>query len=267
MIRAFITLALALLAAPALGQTIVKTDRQWDGAEGQHMVYASPWCADGLVAGRDYSDTIAYHPGNLATATNVQLSWRWPLVTSPRCGVRAYNHVAWGNYDGGLVRSPVARRQVSSIAAFTLDYEVEDAGGYSTGYNGYNGLGEFYLTTKAGDANSKAIEIGWYWNAPLATRAWAATGKQLGTFKDRYKQSWKVAANVGGAAGMFVTFTPDNATGRKVKGTFDGKGALDFLRAAGIVKGEWWINGAAIGVEPEKGMGTAVVRKFAVMMR
>ncbi len=37
-------------------------------------------------------------------------------------------------------------------------------------------------------------------------------------------------------------FTPNNATGRKVEGTFDGKDALDFLRAAGVIKGEWWIN-------------------------
>ena len=259
----------ALIASPTVAQTVVKTDRQWT-SEGPHMAFASPWCLNydkTLVEGRDYSDTITYQTGDLSTATNVQLSWRWPLVPSPKCGVRGYNHVAWGNYDSGAVRSPVAPRQVSSIADFTLAYEVEDAGGYTVGTQGYNGLGEFYLTTKPGDANTKAIEIGWYWNAPLTTRAWAATGKQLGTFKDRYRQSWKVSANVGGAAGLFVTFTPDNASGRRVKGTFDGKGALDFLIAAGVVKQEWWLNGAAIGVEPVKGMGTAVVRKFAVTLR
>jgi hypothetical protein len=266
--RAFILVgaACAVLATSTLAQTVVKTDRQWS-SEGQHMAFASPWCANydkTLMEGRDYSDTITYQTGDLATATNVQLAWRWPLLPSPKCGVRGYNHVAWGNYDSGAVRSPVAPRQVSSIADFTLAYGVEDAGGYAVGTQGYNGLGEFYLTTKPGDANTKAIEIGWFWNAPLETRAWAATGKQLGTFKDRYRQSWKVAANVGGAAGLFVTFTPANATGRKVQGTFDGKGAIDFLRAAGVVKPEWWLNGVAIGVEPVKGMGTAVVRKFAV---
>jgi hypothetical protein len=270
LLRSGAYLVLTLLASPLAAQTIVKTDRQWDGTEGQYMVYASPWCANydkTLVEGRDYSDTISYRTGDLATATNVQLSWRWPLVSSPKCGVRGYNHVAWGNYDSGSVRSPVAPRQVSSVADFTLTYEVEDAGGYATGYNGYNGLGEFYLTKVAGDANTKAIEIGWYWNAPSATRAWAKSGRDLGTFKDRNKQSWKVAANVGGAAGLFVTFTPDNATGRKVKGDFDGKGAITYLTAAGVVQPTWWLNGAAIGVEPTGGVGTAVVRKFTVSVK
>jgi len=234
------------------------------------MAFASPWSTYSnpqLVEGRDFLDTISFRQGDLALGKDIQFSWRWPMERPQNVGVFAYNHLGWANYDGGDVRSPVAPRQVSSIADFTLAYEVEDAGGYAVGTQGYNGLGEFYLTTKPGDAHAKAIEIGWFWNAPLATRAWAATGKQLGTFKDRYRQSWKVAANVGGAAGLYVTYTPDNATGRKVKGTFDGKGAIDFLSAAGVVKGEWWLNGAAIGVEPLRGMGTAVVRRFDVVVR
>jgi hypothetical protein len=267
--RALIGLMLAMFASPATAQLVIKGDREWS-SEGPHMAYASPWCASydkTLVEGRDYSDTITYQAGDLAKATNVQLSWRWPLLPSPKCGVRGYNHVAWGNYDGGAVRSPVAPRQVKAIADFTLAYEVEDAVGHSTGYTGYNGLAEFYLTTKAGDANAKAIEIGWFWNAPPATRTWALTGRQLGTFTDRYKLPWKVAANVGGPAGLFITFTPANATGRRVKRTFDGKGALDFLRAARLVKGDWWLNGAAVGVEPLAGTGTAMVRKFSVLVK
>lgn len=267
LLRLILCLGLALIASPLAAQTIVKTDRQWT-SEGQHMAYAAPWCAQfydkALVEGRDYADTISYQKGDLATATNVQLSWRWPLTPNLKCGVRGYNHVAWGNYDSGAVYSPVAPRQVSAIADLQFAYEVEDAGGYATGTQGYNGLGEFYLTKVAGDANTKAIEIGWYWNAPLETRKWALSGRQLGTFKDRYRQPWKVAANVGGAAGLFVTFTPDNATGRKVKGTFDGKGALTYLTAAGVVKPEWWLNGAAIGAEPLRGTGMALVRLFKV---
>lgn len=270
MIRVLLALALALLATPLAAQTVVKADRQWT-SEGQYMAYASPWCAqfydNALVEGRDYSNTVTYQKGDLATATNVQLSWRWPLTPNTKCGVRGFDHVAWGNYDSGAVYSPVAPRQVSAITDLQFTYEVEDAGGYATGTQGYNGLGEFYLTKVAGDADTKAIEIGWYWNAPLETRNWTLTGKQLGTFKDRYKQPWKVAANVGGAAGLFVTFTPDNKTGRKVKGTFDGKGALDFLTAAGVVQPTWWLNGAGFGVEPIRGMGTANVRAFQVVVR
>lgn len=265
MIRMFIAFSLALIATPLAAQTIVKTDRQWDGTEGQYQAYAAPWCAQfydkSLVEGRDFVNTITYQAGDLASAKNVQFTWRWPDVTQRKCGVYAYDHVAWGNYDGGAVRSPVAPRQVSSIKDFTLAYQVD----YAADLKMFNGLGEFYLTKVAGDANTKAVEIGWFYNAPPETIAWAKTGKQLGTFTDRYGRAWSVAANKGGAAGFYITFIPTG--GKLFSGAFDGSGALTFLTAAGQIKPEWWVNGAAIGVEPLGWIGTALVRKFGVTVR
>jgi hypothetical protein len=230
------------------------------------MAFASPWCAQfydkTLVEGRDYLQTIAYAKGDLARGKNVQITWRWPLVRSPKCGVFGIPHIAWGNYDSGAVYSPVAPRQVFAINDLTVAYEVEDAAGYAKGVQGYNGLAEFYLTKVAGDANTKAIEIGWFWNTPKETRDWMLTGRQLGVWKDRFKQSWRVSVMKSGVAGTFATFSPNNATGRDVKGMLDAKGAIAFLQAAGIVQPSWWFNGIGIGVEPLGGTGTVLVREF-----
>jgi hypothetical protein len=256
-----LALALALIASPVAAQPVVKMDRQ-AATEGAYTAYNSPWCAyqdKSLVAGRDYINTVSFNSGDLAQAKNVQFAWRWPDAKLRKvCGVFGYNFVAWGNYDNGKYPTPVAPRQVSTISDLVFGYQVDMAGDSRL----FNGLGEFYLTKVAGDADTKAIEIGWMWNAPAETIAWAATGKQLGTFKDRYGKPWTVALNHSGVAGEYVTFIPPG--GKLDTGNFDGKGALDFLLAAGVISAAWWMNGAALGVEPLGNHGAAIVRNFRI---
>jgi hypothetical protein len=242
-------------------QTIVAKDRKWT-SEGSYMAFASPWCAysnPSLTEGTDYADSMSYDTGDLGTGTDITIKWRWPaLAQKPaNCGVYAYNHVAWGNYDGGAVRAPVPSRQVMSISALAISYTFQE----SANDQWYNGLAEFYLTTEAGAANKKAIEIGWFWNSPLLTTAWAKTGRQLGTFTDRYGKKWAASVRKSGAANNYVLFVP---TEQRLSGTLDGKGAIDFLRNAGVVNGSWWFNGFAIGVEPTGSSGAAILRKFSV---
>ena len=250
-----------LLFGHAGAQTVAKSDREWT-SEGSYTAYASPWCAfqdTSLVPGRDYVNTVSYRSGDLAHAKNIRFSWRWPEPARRKCGVYGFNSVAWGNYDGGGVRAPVAPMQVSAIAEFTVAYDMAFAADSDT----FNGLGEFYLTKVSGAADQKAIEIGCFWNAPPATVSWAAAGKQIGAFRDRYGRNWTVAASEPG--GGFVTFIP--AGNKLTKGTFDAKGPIEFLRRAGLVEDGWWFNGIALGVEPLGGSGTAVVRKFQITLK
>jgi hypothetical protein len=263
--RLILALLLAFFAAtPAAAQPVVKVDRQ-AATEGAYTAYNSPWCAyqdKTLVAGRDYINTVSYNSGDLAQAKNVQFAWRWPDAKLRKvCGVLGYNFVAWGNYDNGKYPTPIAPRQVAAINDLVFGYQVDMAGDSRL----FNGLGEFYLTKVAGDADTKAIEIGWMWNAPAETIKWAATGKQLGVFTDRYKKPWTVALNYSGVAGKYATFIPPG--GKLDTGNFDGKGAIDFLRAADVVDGLWWLNGAAIGVEPLGGAASATVRGFTPVLK
>jgi len=254
-------LCTGLLSAPASAQSVVKADRQWS-SEGQFMTYSSPWCAGhdkSLVVGRDFSNSIAYKKGDLAKGKNVKMTWRWPRADkrSAKCGVFGYNYVGWGNYDSGAVRRSVAPAQVKSIKALSFSYDAQS----SANAEQFNGLGEFFLTKNAGAADQKVIEIGWFWNAPALTRAWAKTGRQLGRVVDPHGVKWTVSVNKSGVAGTYVTFIP---VGKKTSGTFEGKAALNYLRKAGVVNGDWWFNGAALGVEPLGGAGSAVVRTFKV---
>jgi hypothetical protein len=256
-LRAVAALALALIATPVSAQTVVKTDHQWT-SEGEYLAFASPWCAqyhgEPLVEGRDYANSVSYKKGDLATAKDVKLTWRYPANKPTKCGVYGFNQVAQWNYDGGAVYKPRAPVQVGQIKELTIGYGVD----FSAPQDSFNGLGEFYLTTKPGDLSTKVIEIGWFWNAPPSTVTWAANSRKLGVFKDKYSKLWTVALDYSGVAGKFVTFIPTN--GRLSWGNFDATNALAYLQAAGVVKAEWYFNGYGVGVEPLKGSGIATIR-------
>jgi hypothetical protein len=257
-------LCTGMLSVSVSAQTVKKGDSQWS-SEGQFMTYAAPWCTrydKSLLAERDFNNAISYDKGDLAAGRNVKLTWRWPAAErrSHKCGVFGYNYVGWGNYDGGAVRNRVAPRQVKSLKALAFSYEAQS----SSNPEQFNGLGEFFLTRAPGAADQKTIEIGWFWNMPAFTRKWARTGRPLGRVIDSHRVRWTVFVNQSGSAGTYVTFIPVD---RRTAGTFEGKAALDYLRRSGLVNGDWWINGAAIGVEPLGGSGEATIRKFKVTMR
>lgn len=251
---ALVFIGVGFAATQANAQTVVKADKQWS-SEGQILAYPSDWCAlfdKTLVVGRDYSNTVTYQAGQLATSTNVQFSWRYPSPgqRSPKCGVFGYSHVARGNYDGGATMKPVSPRQIKSLVDMTVSYGVD----FAADPNQFNGLSEGFLTRTAGNANDKALEVGFFWNTPHETIAWAKTGKQLGVFVDRWGKKWTASLN-----GTYVTFSGGSAWG-----SLDVRGALTFLIAKGIVSPDWYVNGWAFGVEPLGGIGTAVIRSFKV---
>jgi hypothetical protein len=259
-----VLLCTGLLSEPASAQPVTKSDLQWS-SEGRFMTYSAPWCArydKSLIVDRDFSNSISYKKGDLANGRNVRMKWRWPRPErrSAKCGVFGYTYVGWGNYDSGAVRSPVAPSQVKSIKALSFSYDAQS----SADTEQFNGLGEFFLTKNPGAADQKVIEIGWFWNAPALTRAWARTGRQLGRIVDPHGVRWSVSVNKSGAAGTYVTFIPVD---KRTSGTFEGKAVLNFLRRRGVVDGDWWFNGAAIGVEPLGGAGSAVVRTFKVTLK
>lgn len=258
-----LVLAAALWATPSAGQTLVRYNGEW-ASQWKYLVYAAPWCAKAhpsLVYGRDYQDTISWQSGQMPN--NIKMTWRWPAAsTRPAdCGAYGYNFIAYGNYDGGHTMVSTPALQVGLISELTVAYTVDVQ---ATAAN-FNGLFEFFLTNASGRADQKAVEIGFLWHAPPKTRAWAATGYKIGTFTDRYGKRWAVTANNTGVAGLYIVFVPE--AGTQLTGTFDVKGGLTFLKKAKFITDKLWYNGAAMGVEPLGGSGTATVRSLKVTVK
>lgn len=228
--------------------------------KGSFSAYAAPWCVlktGKLSVGKDLVDTISLAPSTFPNDVVIRTSAPMADPTSFGCGVYGYHHVAYGNYDGGVPQTPVAPRQVRTITSFTSRLDVTSA---SEGGGQYNVLHEFYLTSAAGKEDAKVIEIGYFLHASASAAAFAATGTSVGTFDDPSDRRWEVRK-----AGTFVMLMP--ADGKDVGSTtLDVKALLAFLTGKGLLTGDEWFNGMAVGTEPVRGDATTVIRAWTVAL-
>lgn len=226
-------------------------------ARDSYFAYASPWCAvvnPTLVIGRDLVNTISVVPSTFPN--DVVIATKAPAgdPNSYGCGVYGYHHIGFGNYDGSTLPTPVTSRQVKDITALSMKIEITDQ--QSDGQ--YNVLNEFYLTSSAGNAAAKVVEIGFFLHASPASIAFARTGTSLGVFTDASGRRWTVTK-----AAKFVMLMPADG-GNVTSATIDGKGVMAFLVAKEVITGAEWFNGAALGVEPVRGSSTVAIGQWAV---
>lgn len=243
-----IALALCLAAPIGASSLIVKEDAQFY-TRGAYAAFASPWSTwydRSLVHNRDYWDRITIDPATFPANTTISTHWPTRL---PSTGVWGYHHVFYGNYDGGVVQTPIAPRQVKAINTLRQTFSYS-----ATGSNNYNLLNEFYLTSAPGKSAAKVIEIGYFLNAPAQTRAWNKSGQMIGILVDAWRNRWTVTKR-----GTFVTITPYDVDVIR-SGTIDVAHMLRFLRIHNVITGDEWFNGIAFGVEPTVGAGDTTVK-------
>jgi hypothetical protein len=248
-------------AAPSHDQgprpVLIKQDEELY-TKGPYIAYAAPWSAKAtkLVAGKDFVNTIAIHEASFPAQT--KLAWHWPLDTSKKTGVRGYNTLSYGNYDGGVPEQAVKPLRVSDIRSgwqqFDWDYDL------ITG--DFNLLAEFYLTRTPGAAKAKTVEVGFMLHVPDATRAWIGTNPPLATWRDAFGTDWTVTRNQGPGIDYMIFLPASGAD--LLKGRLDVKGALAELRRLGVITGDEWLNGVAFGAEPISGSGAVTVTDWKV---
>lgn len=260
--------ALALLIVGAVLVAFVASpddDRVAFGAKqpflkGSYLAYAQPWGGEQITLLRWWSrraDTISVDPARFPDRST--MSWRWPPFRPPNSnvGVWAYNLIAFGNYDDGEVEKPIPPRRVRDIKvlrqrfAWRMTDSIGDA----------NVLTEFYLRSDPKLPDSKVLEIGWFLHVPQASAEFARKARQIGVYTDPQKRRWRVALE-----GEYLMLQP--ADGRDVtRGELDMLAALGWLRGKGLVKGDEWFTGAAIGAEPMSGVGSLHLDKWSVTYR
>jgi hypothetical protein len=224
-------------------------------ARGAYGAYASPWSTftdKSLKRGFDYTDTVDVSPDTFPD--NTVLNWRWPDHVGQKSGVWGYMHLFMGNYDGGKPPIPTQPRQVNGIHTLAEDFDLA--------YDGppdFNLLNEFYLTSRAGDAAAKKVEIGYFLHVSPQGAAFFERGKPIGSYRDQAGRLWRVRM-----AGVYCMLVP--ADGRDLlHGSIDIRATLAFLQAKGVIKGDEWFNGIALGSEPIKGAGRLDVRHWKVV--
>lgn len=226
--------------------------------KGPYIAYAAPWSAatSKLSVGRDFVNTITIREDTFPAQT--RLAWHWPLDLPKETGVRGYDTLSYGNYDGGLPMQPVSPLRVREITSGwqSFDWRHDLIAG------DFNLLAEFYLTRTAGDPEAKTVEVGFMLHVPAITRAWIGKNAPLAQWRDTFGTQWTVTRNQGPGI-PYIIFIP--ASGADLhKGRLDLKGAVRELRRLGVISGEEWLNGVAFGAEPISGSGSVMVADWTV---
>lgn len=226
--------------------------------KGRYYAYASPWGGRTLTATRAWSgraDGIAVDLKHFPQRSTFQ--WRWPPVApSFGPGVWGYNHVAYGNYDGGHTEQPVDPVRVRDLKSFGQSFRWSMANRWGDA----NVLTEFYLRGSPTDAESRQIEIGWLLRAPRSTLRFFERSRLIGTYVDPAGGRWTVRMN-----DKFCMFAPASP-GDVRSGKIDMLHALRWLQEKRLVSGEEWLWGVAMGAEPVAGIGSMTLHEWKVVL-
>lgn len=250
---------IAFAAAPANDGRLALHAKQ-PFLKGSYLAYAQPWGGERIAVLGWWSrraDTISVDPQHFPA--NTSMSWRWPPFRPPNSnvGVWAYDLIAFGNYDDGEVERPIPPRRVREIKALRqrFAWRLSDTIGEA------NVLTEFYLRSDSKVADSKVLEIGWFLHVPESSAEFARKSRQVGVFTDARRRRWRVAID-----GTYCMIQP--ADGRDVtSGELDMLAAVRWLTGKGLVKGDEWFTGVAIGAEPMSGVGSLHLDRWSVEYR
>lgn len=226
-------------------------------SKGRYVAFAAPWCADGkkdLVVGRDISGAIVLDSGRFPAQTSIVS--RAPDV-SPNvhgCGVYAYNHIAFGNYNGGIPKTAVAPVQISSIRRLTASFSL-----HHQGQGEYNVLQEFFLRSSISPPGRQVAELGFFQHASASAITFAKSGKRYADYRDSEGRVWHVYRKV-----RYFMFFP--AKGDLSSGRMDMHHVLEEMVRRRLLKGTEWFTGMAIGVEPVTGQSSLTVRQWDIFL-
>lgn len=251
-----LTLAVGAPAQKAPPPRVVTLGSEQPFMRGRHAAMAGPWSRWVDPSIKDFSNAIRINTATWPRDTFIQ--WRFPEKVAST-GVYGYNYVAFGQYWDLKPPVPVPPKSFRAIKTLKFHTAIERAGDPG----GFNILAEFFVTRKPGDIKTLQAEIGWMLHMPELSAKYFRNGKQIGTWRDTAGRDWVVASHRDGAAGHYIKFAPKSGDAN-LTAPIDALAAMRWLAARQEIDLNGYFNGMAVGVEPLRGSGSAIVRKFDV---
>lgn len=239
------------------GGGLLFRDRQEYNRGNGMGAFAAPWSAaqHGLVEGVDYADTIRIFPDRFPAGTVIDA--RWPQHYPTLSGVWGYMHLWWGNADGSGPNG-VTPWQVGNIVSGDerVDFDI-----LSASPNNGNVLADLYLTSVAGDPDAKLFEIGVLHHAPPKDSDFVRNAAPIGLYTDPASRVWLVAdTGLNPVGAPFIVFMLQS--GSQARGRIYKRDMLRYLMQQRILTGSEWLNGRALGVEPNFGVSQTLIREW-----
>ncbi len=224
---------------------------------GPYWALNGTWNTGGLVNGTDYTESLtmadATSPNN-----NTTITWSFPNTPAPGY-VYSYPAVVYGDY--GSMPAPannVAAEQINNIKTLTLSQNVSltgDPNQYDAMYDG------FLTSTPDGALSTAQHELEVYVHTPDYVSRWIQNLPQQ-SFTDSNGMKWIIAENTGANPPMII-FAPASFQDL-TNNTIDLKGLLQAAAADGMISGNEYFDGIALGNEPAQGSGSMTINSFSV---
>lgn len=210
-----------------------------------------------FIEGRDFNCSVQISPSAFPNQSVIRS--KVPNVTSP-AGLYGYLHVDIGNYDGSPIVTPASPIQQKNITNFFTDINwVYEGDGVSSF------LHELYGSTTAhptGGLTDKVFEVGCFPLCNPHAQSFINGVTSLGTFTDPIGRVWKV----GVATGAVPYFVFALSSFANVQGRIYWKEMLAFLKTAGQITGNEYIQGVACGIEPDTGFDKLTLNSYTMTL-
>ena len=219
---------------------------------GPYWAENSTWNEGNLVNGTDFTQSVTLDSANFPN--NTTITWNWP--NTPAGGnVYSYPAVFYGDYPGfPAPATDVTAEQVNNIHMLTLSQNVSLSGQTDQ----YDAMYDGYLTsTPDGGQSDIQHEIEVYVHQPSYVQDWIANLPQH-SYTDSQGMQWTIASS-----GNIVIFAPTNGQDL-TNNNIDLKGLLQAAAADGVISGNEYFNGIALGNEPREGSGSMTIHSFSV---
>jgi len=192
------------------------------------------WNADGLVNGKDYSQSVKFDTNKLPNG--VDIVWNWPSGSD----VRSYPYVGWSGLNG---------KQIQDVQSLPVSFSYTKSG---------KGVGnvalELWLTNNPGDPWSSGYEV------MICFNPWGASGTpQYGFTSGTYQGDMYVYKNW--STGW--TFAQAIPAGTITSGTVDVAAVLKGLIWNGVLSGKEYMSEVQFGVEVVNGSGKMTINKLS----
>src|SRR6185437_7164466 len=169
--------------------------------------------------------------------------------------VYSYPAVFYGDYAGfNSLATSVTAEQVNNLKTLTLSQNISLSGQTDQ----YDAMYDGYLTsTPDGGQSAVQHEIEVYAHAPGYVQDWVANLPQH-SFTDAQGMQWTIATS-----GNIVVFVPSNFQDL-TNNNVDLKALLQAAAADGVISGNEYFDGIALGNEPREGSGSMTINSFSV---
>ncbi len=240
------------------GGSTVTISADWDTYNyqngGPFWAMNSTWNNSGLTNGVDYTQTISMNTGTFPNGTAI--AWSWP--NTPASGnVYSYPAVFYGTYQAWP--SPaisIPAKQINNISALQLSFNLTLGGSLQK----YDAIFDMYLKSTPGQ-NNGAFEVEIDVHTPTYFSDWVGTLSQS-HYTDSQGLAWTIASNPGANPPM-ILFVPSDFRDL-TNYTVDFKALLNAAKNAGLITGNEYFDGLALGNEPQMGSGSMTINSFSV---